>query len=104
MEFAKAIIKLCKKIPINLSNRELLKQIVRSGCSVGANYREASEALSKKDFLHRMRISRRECKETSYWLKLMEESNSEYSFDIKANYDESLELRNIFSAIIEKSR
>ncbi|PIR16956.1 MAG: four helix bundle protein [Deltaproteobacteria bacterium CG11_big_fil_rev_8_21_14_0_20_49_13] len=75
LEFAKDILRLCKKLPESYINRELTSQLVRSSGSVGANYREANEALGKKDFSYRMRIARKECKESSYWLALVEEAN-----------------------------
>ena len=71
LEFGKRIIRLCRKLPKNAIAIEPLKQVMRSGCSVGANYREANDALSKKDFAFRMRISRKEAKETMYWLELL---------------------------------
>ena len=104
LEFAKIIISLCDKIPKTISNTELSKQLIRSGTSVGANYREATEALGKKDFVHRMRIARKEAKETNYWLALIQESNNSLSNDIELLSQESKELRNIFSSIINKAK
>lgn len=100
-QFSKAVIDLCKQLPKNTVNFKLIDQIVRSASSVGANYIEANEALSKKDFLHRLRISRKEAKETSYWLELIQHSNPE----INSTYliQEAKELRNILSAIITKT-
>ncbi|HLX13466.1 MAG TPA: four helix bundle protein [Bacteroidota bacterium] len=68
----------CKKLPNNLSNLEYSKQVLRSSGSVGANYIEANESLSKKDFLLRIRICRKEVKESRYWLQLLLETNSEW--------------------------
>jgi four helix bundle protein len=65
-EFAKRIIRLCKELPKDRINNRLVDQIIRSAGSVGANYREANEALGKKDFAHRLRISRKEAKETHH--------------------------------------
>src|SRR3990172_12908384 len=76
LEFAKKVIDLVKKLPRNIANLELSRQIIRSGGSVGANYREANDSLGKKDFIMRLRISRKEAKETYYWLQLIEHSNS----------------------------
>ena len=56
LSFARNVIRLSKKVPQNLINRELITQLVRASGSVGANYREANDALSKKDFGHRIRI------------------------------------------------
>jgi four helix bundle protein len=104
LEFAKGVIRLCKKLPGNVVNFKLIDQLVRASGSVGANYIEASEALSKKDFLFRMRISRKECKESTYWLKLVQEANVGIESEIVPFIQESKELRNIFTSIINKSK
>ncbi len=77
---------------------------MRSGGSIGANYREANDALSKKDFLHRMRITRKEAKETVYWLELLSEACPEFTKEIDSLAREAQELLRIFSTIIEKSK
>lgn len=102
LEFSKRAIRLCKKLPRNTINIELISQLIRSAGSVGANYREANEALGRKDFAHRMRITRKEGKESFYWLELILESNEDFKEDINALLQESRELRNIFTSIIEK--
>ena len=66
LEFGKRIIRLCQALPNTTVNFKLIDQIIRSGGSVGANYREANETETKKDFLFRMRICRKEAKETLY--------------------------------------
>lgn len=75
---------------------------MRSGCSIGANYREANDALSKKDFVYRMRVSRKEAKETVYWLELLAEACSELQTEIDLLIQEAYELVKILSSIIEK--
>ena len=102
-KFAKEVIQLCKKLPKNTINYELIGQVVRSSGSVGANYIEANESLSKKDFFHRIKICRKEAKETRYWHNLILSSNSEFETDIKPLVQESTELMNIFGAIIRRS-
>jgi len=102
-EFAKRIIRLCKELPKDRINNPLVNQIVRSAGSVGANYREANEALGKKDFAHRLRIARKEAKETQHWLELIEEANPEVSERMKSLFKETQEIRNILSAIIDKA-
>ena len=62
-EFAKRVVRLCRSLPKDSINNRLSGQAVGSAGSVGANYREANDALGKKDFLHRLRISRKEAKE-----------------------------------------
>lgn len=103
LEFAKAIVILCKSLPKDIVNTKLIGQLVNAAGSVGANYREANEALSKKDFIHRMKITRRECKETSYWLELLKEANNNSTNVLDSLIKESQELRNIFTSIINKS-
>lgn len=103
LQFAKNIIGLCKKLPGNTVNFKLIDQIVRSATSIGANYREANDSLSKKDFTNRLRISRKEAKETSFWLELIKDTNRQFEKDIDILIDECIQLRNILSAIISKS-
>ncbi len=102
-EFAKRVIRLCKELKNDTINRRLIDQIVRSSGSVGANYREANEALGKKDFAHRLRIARKECKETDHWLELIEEANPGLQKRMESLFTECSEIRNILSAIIMKA-
>ena len=76
LQFSKNTINLCKKLIRDRINFKLIEQLISAATSVGANYREANEALSKKDFLYRMKITRKECKESSYWFELIEEATS----------------------------
>ena len=102
LEFSKRIIRLCKNLPKNTINFKLVDQLIRSATSIGANYREANDALSKKDFIHRLRISRKEAKETIYWVRLVGEANPELKKETDNLLEEVKELRNILSAIIKK--
>lgn len=102
LKFSKRIVKLCKVLPKNTINNVYVKQIIRSSGSMGANYREANDSLSKKDFLHRMRIARKETKETLYWLELIEEANPEFSTRMQDLKQECREIKSIFSTIITK--
>ena len=70
LKFAKEVIAFVKEMPRSMANTEITKQLIRSSGSIGANYIEANESLSKKDFLMRIKICRKESKETIYWLKL----------------------------------
>jgi len=74
--FAKAVRAFAKTLPRTIANAEDIKQLIRSSGSVGANYREANEALSKKDFSMRIRLSRKEAKESCYWLRLIQDTNT----------------------------
>jgi four helix bundle protein len=102
-EFAKAVLILCKKLIKNVENIELVKQVVRASGSVGANYIEANDSLSKKDFALRIKICRKEAKESRYWLKLLSAVNDGKDDEFKGLIQESTELMNIFGAILKKS-
>jgi four helix bundle protein len=81
------------------------KQLVRASGSVGANYIEANEALSKKDFQLRVKICRKEAKETRYWLKLVDAGERDSLEADRMNLiAESTELMKIFAAIMHKSQ
>ena len=81
-----------------------MKQLIRSTGSVGANYIEANESLGKKDFVMRIRISRKEAKESCYWLRLVEVNNEDAEVVRQRLIQETVELTKIFGAIIEKTR
>jgi four helix bundle protein len=104
-EFAKKVRSFIKKIPKTISNIEDAKQLTRSSGSVGANYIEANESLSKKDFLMRAKISRKEAKESRYWLKLIDtQDKDELEIERATLVQESTELVQIFSSIINKTQ
>ena len=102
-EFAKAVVKVCRSLSRDPISDRLMGQAVGAAGSVGANYREANDALGKKDFIQRLKIARREAKECYHWLELMAEANSDKDADIKLLTKEAQELKNILSAIIAKS-
>jgi four helix bundle protein len=103
--FAKEVRIFVQNLPGSIANKEDIRQLIRASGSVGANYIEANEALSKKDFLYRIRISRKESKESVYWLRLILESNNlNKSSQITYLIREGIELKKILSAIIEKSK
>ncbi|EJL67484.1 four helix bundle protein [Chryseobacterium populi] len=70
-EFAVQIVNFYKKLSVEKKEYILSKQIIRSGTSVGANVREALNAQSRMDFIHKLSISQKECDETIYWLELL---------------------------------
>jgi len=102
-EFAKAVIRVCKDLPRNPMNDRLIGQVVGAAGSVGANYREANDALGKKDFIQRLKIARRETKESHHWLELILEANRDNEAEIKPLIKEAEELKSILSSIITKS-
>ena len=96
LKFAKEVFKFVSALPKTVASIEIAKQLMRSAGSIGANYIEANESLSRKDFILRIKICRKEAKETRYWLNILEENGK--------LTQEALELMKIFGAILEKSK
>ncbi len=103
LRFAKDCIDLCKLLMKDTINIELVGQLIRSSGSVGANYREANDSLTKKDFYYRIGICRRESKESKYWLELLLHSNAKFSAKMETLIDEALQLARIFASISQKN-
>lgn len=101
-EFAQASRTFIKRLPRTISNIEDVRQFVRASGSIGANYIEANEAIGKKDFLMKIKICRREAKESRYWLRLIE-TGSVVAKERDELAAEAMELMNIFGAIVRKS-
>lgn len=100
-KFAKDCRALVKRLPKISANSEDSKQLNRSSGSVGANYIEAWDAISKKDELHRLKISRKEAKESKHWLELLDcEDNQSIEKERKRLSQEALELTKILSTIV----
>lgn len=103
-QFAKHVRVLVKALPKTYGNLEDGRQIIRSSGSVGANYIEANEALGKKDFLMRLRISRKEAEECAYFLRLIKELNDQpIRTEADRLWNEAIELKKILSTIILNS-
>lgn len=100
--FARDVRMFSRKMKIDSLNRDDVVQLVRSSGSIGANYREANDSLGKKDFVMRAKISRKEAKESLYWLRLLV-VNEELEKERQRLYGECEELMKIFGAIIQKS-
>ena len=100
--FSKEVISFTNEVPKTTATIEKIKQVIRSSCSIGANYIEANESLRKKDLAMRLRICRNETKETEYWLKLLEIINSDTDTKRQFLIKETTELTKIFGSIIEK--
>ncbi len=102
LKFAQSVNLYVRSLPRDVANLENGKQLVRAGGSVGANYIEANDSLSKKDFLMRVKISKKECKEARYWLVLTQPAKE--GENLKAVLvDEATQLMNILGAILNKS-
>jgi len=103
--FAKKVRQFIKKLPKTIGNFEDASQLIRSSGSVGANYREANDSLSKKDFLMKIKICRKEAKESQYWLQIIDIGNKkELEKERKELINESIELMKIFISIMRKSQ
>ena len=103
LRFAKMVRNYVKNLPKTLNNIEDARQLIKASGSVGANYIEAEEALSRKDFLLRIKISRKEAKESGYWLELTE-PRVEQIMEKENLIKEATELTKIFGLIVEKSK
>jgi four helix bundle protein len=103
--FAQDTGKLCRAVRKDIVIIEYCKQAVRASGSVGANYIEANESLSKKDFRNRARICRKEAKESRYWLRLIHEllTDKNYTEEFNRLIQEATELMLIFNSMVSKS-
>ena len=101
--FAQDVRSYLKQIQKTIISIEDMKQLTRSSGSIGANYIEANEALSKKDFYMRIKICRKETKESIYWLKLLVSGNTKLENIRLQLIDEATQLMKIFGTIITSS-
>lgn len=99
LEFSKAVIQFLRAVKLNDLNRNIISQLIRAVTSVGANYREANGASSKKDFQNKIFICRKEIQETKYWLELLSETNPELKASLRKLWKEAHELTLIFNKI-----
>lgn len=103
-KFSKDIIDFLKKVPENSITKPIINQLIRSGTSIGANYCEADEANSKKDFINKVCISKKETKETKYWLELLAYTLPELKDKSRTLWKEAQEFNLIFASIIKKCK
>ena len=103
-QFGENIIDLMKKVSSNLINLRMIPQLVASGGSLGANYCEANEAESKKDFQHKIGICKKETKEVKHWTRLLARANPEFKEEFRKLWQEAQELLLIFSKILQTSK
>ena len=102
--FAVRIIKLATQLPNNRVADVIRSQLVKSGTSVGANYREANRAISRADFKHRISICEKEASETQYWLEVIIEAELLPIEQVQPDLKESGELLAIFTSIGKSSK
>lgn len=99
-EFSRRIIRFCKSLKQDSISRPIIDQLMRSGTSIGANYMEANNASSKKDFRNKIFICKKEAQETKYWLAMAKEVTD--TENIKFLSQEAQELTMIFQSIVSK--
>ena len=102
--FGESIIEFLRVIPKDTINVALVKQLIRSATSIGANYMEADGAESKKDFKHKIGICKKEAKETLHWLRMIARSNPNKVSECRILWKEAHELVLIFSSIIRSKK
>jgi four helix bundle protein len=103
-KFAVRVVKLYKHLSDSKKEYTLSKQLLRSGTSIGALYREDEHAESKADFIHKLGISQKECNETLYWLELLRESDYLDDKEFESIYNDCVELIKLITAIIKSSK
>jgi four helix bundle protein len=103
-EFGVMVVQLVDRLPNSLAGRELGRQLIRAGTSVGANVEEADAAESDKDFVHKVSIARKEARESRYWLRLLKESGVWQAKGMDYLVQEATELIKILSTIIRNKK
>ena len=101
-KFAAAVVLLSKKLPDTPEGRTIKEQLTDAGTSIGANYREANRARSRRDFRNKMHICEAECAETQYWLEVMVDAKMLEWDVVKPVYEECSELLGIFTSANEE--
>lgn len=102
--FSENIVQFCKEIPDTTINRPMIHQLIKSGTSVGANYCEADDAETKKDFVHKIGLCKKEARETKHWLRVLVVSEPKLKNEAKVLWQEAKELNLIFNSIIHSSK
>ncbi|MGO9000726.1 MAG: four helix bundle protein [Limisphaerales bacterium] len=102
-QFGEAVIHFARAIAINPVTTPLITQLVCAGTSVGANYCEADDAVSKKDFKNKVGTCRKEARETKLWLRLIAAAEPDLKTEARKLWQEAKELHLIFAAIWRKS-
>ncbi len=102
--YSESIIEFLLKIRRNEVNGPLIRQLVRSATSIGANYLEADEAGSRKEFIYRISVCCREARETQYWLRLVAKAAPAFKEEARKHWQEAKELTLIFATIYRKSK
>ncbi len=101
-KFGENIIKFAKKISITPVTQRVIPQLVGAGTSIGANYCEADDAESSKDFVHKIGICKKEARETKHWLRMIALAAPELKDEARLLWQEAKELHLIFNSISRK--
>ncbi len=102
--FGEDIIEFAKKIPKNAVTTSLITQLVRAGTSIGANYCEADDACSKKDFVNKISICKKESRESKHWLRMVAKAVDTLKNEAQKYAKEAQELNLIFASIIRSCK
>ncbi len=102
--FGESVIECCQRLSRTAVTKPLISQLVRSSTSIGANYCEADEAATKKEFRYRISLCRRESRETKHWLRMLVAAIPDSKDEARILWKEANELTKIFAAIYRNSR
>jgi four helix bundle protein len=97
--FGEAIIGFAKRLPVSKVTEPIIPQLVRAATSIGANYCEADDSGSRKEFLYRISICKREARESKHWLRMTAAAVPELKSDARTHWQEAKELHLIFATI-----
>ncbi len=103
-KFGEKVIQFCKNIEQDVISRPIISQLIRSATSIGANYMEANGASSKKDFINKIFICKKEAQETKHWLRMTAASLPNQKDLIRSLWQEAQELTLIFQSITSSSK
>lgn len=104
ISFSEKLILLCKKLSLTVLSKPLIDQLIRSGTSIGANYMEANACSSRKDFINKVNIARKESKETLYWLRLLAVQFPEKKESLRLLWKETHEISLILGGILKSAK
>jgi four helix bundle protein len=101
--FGESVIEFCQTVGRTAITKPLISQLVRSACRVGADYCEADESATKREFRYRISLCRREARETKHWLRMLVAASKESAETARVLWKEADELTRIFAAIYPNS-
>lgn len=103
-DFAVRVVRFVRSLPNSMVSRELGRELLKSGTSIGANTEEAGGGFSKKDFTYKMSIAYREAREANYWLRLLRDSGLSDSPELEYLTNESVEIKRMLGSIVKTSK